>query len=212
MNLTSGRTLHLVGEDFDAAARSHPRLARWRRDWTHAMATLSPADGSLPPGLRGLLAAPLWLQRLDAPDWRLRATTDTLQARADFTWADGRTGSSYELIFDSNPVDTVYLGDGSRPDWAPDVDSRGYGKLTQLAVAAANDFDVAAAVRSATAAMTVGDCDPSATSCSIVARARLRRGSSWILAYISSVSACLNQNPRCVRRRSYKNPFWDRDA
>lgn len=77
-----GRQLVMAGEQFDVAARLHPRFARWRRDWTHAITTWAPAEGRLPPALHGLLAAPLWLQWQDAPDWRIRCFTDAVHARA----------------------------------------------------------------------------------------------------------------------------------
>lgn len=77
-----GRQLHLCGLHFEATAQRHPRLARWRRDWTHAMAVHRPSEGGLPAAVRGLLAAPLWLQYLDAPDWRIRCFTEAVHARA----------------------------------------------------------------------------------------------------------------------------------
>ncbi len=77
-----GRQLCMAGEQFDVAARLHPRFARWRRDWTHAIATWAPVEGRLPQALHGLLAAPLWLQWQDAPDWRIRCFTDAVHARA----------------------------------------------------------------------------------------------------------------------------------
>jgi hypothetical protein len=77
-----GRQLRMAGEQFDATARRHPRLARWRRDWSHAVEIWAPVEGGVPPPLRGLLAAPLWLQWLDAPDWRMRCFTDAVHARA----------------------------------------------------------------------------------------------------------------------------------
>ena len=77
-----GRQLCLAGLQFDATARRHPRLARWRRDWTHAIQVWAPTEGGLPPGLRGLLAQPLCLLWMDAPDWRMRCFTDTVHARA----------------------------------------------------------------------------------------------------------------------------------
>lgn len=82
-----GRQLRLVGERFDATASSHPRLARWRRDWNHAIEVWAPSAGRLPPALRGLLADPLWLQWQDAPDWRMRCFTDAVHARAIATQA-----------------------------------------------------------------------------------------------------------------------------
>ena len=77
-----GRRLQIVGVDFDATARGLPRFARWRRDWMHAIDVFRPVDGALPALLWGLLVAPVLLQRLDAPDWRLRAFTDPVHARA----------------------------------------------------------------------------------------------------------------------------------
>lgn len=77
-----GRQMRMVGQHFDLTARRHPRFARWRRDWSHAIDVWAPGDGVLPWSLCGLLAAPLWLQRQDAPDWRLRCFTDLVHARA----------------------------------------------------------------------------------------------------------------------------------
>lgn len=76
-----GRQLRIAGVHFSKIERRHPRLARWRRDWSHAISVVAPADGDLPPELRGMLAAPLWLQWQEAPDWRLRCSTDARQAR-----------------------------------------------------------------------------------------------------------------------------------
>ncbi|MDH4390983.1 MAG: hypothetical protein QE285_06100 [Aquabacterium sp.] len=77
-----GRQLRIGGDDFEATARLHPRLVRWRRDWTHVTEVWAPTEGRLPPALRGLLAAPLWLQWQDTPDWRMRCITDAVHARA----------------------------------------------------------------------------------------------------------------------------------
>ena len=77
-----GRQLQIAGEQFDGTARRHPRFARWRRDWSHAIAVWVPMEGGLPPALRGLLAAPLWLHWQDAPDWRMRCFTDAVHANA----------------------------------------------------------------------------------------------------------------------------------
>ena len=75
-----GRQVQLVGLAFDTTARERPRLARWRRDWSHAIAVWTPCDGVLPPPLHGLLAAPLRLQWQDSADWRMRCTTDIAHA------------------------------------------------------------------------------------------------------------------------------------
>jgi len=78
----AGRGLQLIATDFDAVARLHPRLARWRRDWAHRIAAWRPVDGLPPAGLRGLMAGPVALQWLDAPDWRLRPITEAVHLRA----------------------------------------------------------------------------------------------------------------------------------
>ncbi len=80
-------------------------------------------------------------------------------AEAGYTRADGSTGTIYEAIFDSNPVDTRYLGDGGSADWSSPIDSRGYGKLTQLATAAANDFAVNEVLADIGASMTTPDME-----------------------------------------------------
>lgn len=77
-----GRRLQIVGLDFDATARGLPRFARWRRDWMHAIDVFRPVDGDLPATLWGVLVAPVLLQRLDAPDWRVRVATDPVRALA----------------------------------------------------------------------------------------------------------------------------------
>lgn len=77
-----GRSLHIVGLDFEATARALPRFARWRRDWVHAIEVQRPADGQLPAAMRGLLAAPVMLQWLEAPDWRMRLVEHAGLARA----------------------------------------------------------------------------------------------------------------------------------
>lgn len=77
-----GRRLRIVALDFDALARSHPRFARWRRDWGHRIEALCPVDGALPPGMRLLAAGPVVLQWLDAPDWRLRQITDVVHVQS----------------------------------------------------------------------------------------------------------------------------------
>lgn len=77
-----GRSLRLLGTDFDSTARALPRFARWRRDWQHAIDIHQPTDGHLATAWRGLLAPPWCLQWLDAPDGRLRVFTDLTQCRA----------------------------------------------------------------------------------------------------------------------------------
>ena len=78
----SGRKLRMVGLDFDALARAHPRFSRWRRDWAHRIEAWRPVDGLWAPALRGLLAGPTVLQWLDAPDGCLRRVTGEVQMQA----------------------------------------------------------------------------------------------------------------------------------
>ncbi len=77
-----GRQMRIAGQHFDRTAHRHPRFARWRRDWSHAIEVWAPTDGVLPWSLCGLLATPLWLQRQDAPDGRIRCFTDAVHAHA----------------------------------------------------------------------------------------------------------------------------------
>lgn len=77
-----GRRLQVLGVDFDATTCALPRWVRWRQVWSHAIDVHRPVDGLLPPALRGLWAGPVRLQWLDAPDWRMRVITDSVQARA----------------------------------------------------------------------------------------------------------------------------------
>jgi hypothetical protein len=78
-------------------------------------------------------------------------------AEAAIEFGDGRRHDVVEVVFDTNPVDTRYLGDVGGAGWSTSIDLHGYGKLASLRTSAANDFGVDAAVRSVAAAMTVGD-------------------------------------------------------
>lgn len=72
----NGRRLCLIGRDFEATARRHPRLVRWRRDWSHRIDTWTPTvplDGE-PAGL--LLSSALLVQLLDPVHWRARRVAD----------------------------------------------------------------------------------------------------------------------------------------
>lgn len=77
-----GRRLRLVGLDFDTTARTLPRFAHWRRDWSHRIEVWRPSDGLMPASARGLVAGETAWQWLDAPDWRLRQLTNPVQLRA----------------------------------------------------------------------------------------------------------------------------------
>ena len=74
-----GRRLGLLAQDYATAARSLPRFARWRRDYTHCIDAWQPVDEGLPPGLRGLWADGLALQWQDLPALQLRSITNPVQ-------------------------------------------------------------------------------------------------------------------------------------
>jgi hypothetical protein len=78
----TGRRLQLIGLEFDAVARKHPRFARWRRDWSHRLSAWRPVEGPLPADLRLLLAPDVAMQWLDARDARLRVVSDAVALRA----------------------------------------------------------------------------------------------------------------------------------
>ncbi len=80
---------------------------------------------------------------------------NTIRTYSTFTRNDGTTSGVYEAIFATDQTDTVYRGEVGQPSWAGAVvDVKGFGQITNLAVAVANDFDLAQSVRSAEAAMT----------------------------------------------------------
>ena len=76
------RQLRIVGVDFDTTAKIHPRFARWRRDWSHAIDVRQPDDPVNTPPLRGLLIGGSFLQWLNAPDWRMRVVVESVHVRA----------------------------------------------------------------------------------------------------------------------------------
>lgn len=75
-----GRQLQLAADGFEALARRHPRFARWRREFGHAIACWQPEEGRLPAELCGLFARPLWLQRQPTRLWQLLVRDDPQQA------------------------------------------------------------------------------------------------------------------------------------
>jgi hypothetical protein len=77
-----GRHLYLVAADFERLARRCPRFALWRKNWVHRISCMKPAEGPLPGALHGWWSDTLALQRLDAPDWRIRTITNLVQIRS----------------------------------------------------------------------------------------------------------------------------------
>lgn len=80
-----GRTVRMMGCDFEATARAHPRFARWRRDWVHRIEALAPAEPPQQPWPSLLLRDDGGLERLDAVHWRARKVTDVVPWTA---WID----------------------------------------------------------------------------------------------------------------------------
>jgi Ca2+-binding RTX toxin-like protein len=102
---------------------------------------------------------------------RQTPTENTILSEASFTRADGSTGTLAEVILQSDDIDTLYRGDNGIAGWAARlsatdaaavgitgetgiIDMRGYGELTNLAVAASNSASLNAELMSATLAMT----------------------------------------------------------
>lgn len=81
----AGRRLTLIARDFETTARRHPRLARWRRDWSHRIDAWSPTVPleAEPAGL--LLLGTQVVQLLDAVHWRSTQGRDAQLAR---TWRE----------------------------------------------------------------------------------------------------------------------------
>ncbi len=95
----------------------------------------------------------------------ITANGTTIRAESFYARADGTTGALGELIFETDPSDTRYQGDGRVAGFVPNgvsgdpIDAFGYGITTDLAVAASNDLELAKLIESTAAAMTVADLD-----------------------------------------------------
>ncbi|WP_244593369.1 hypothetical protein [Rhodoblastus acidophilus] len=103
----------------------------------------------------GIISISLKATDLDGQD----AGGATLRAASIFTYADGRKGTVYETIFQTDQTSTIYRGESGQPAWASTtpIDAKGFGRVTRLAIATANDPDLAALVNSRAAAMTTPD-------------------------------------------------------
>lgn len=77
----TGRVMHFVAADYASMARRHPRLAAWRRDWSHCVQAWQPdeEDRMELPGL--LVAGDVGLEMLDAARWRARRATAAADVR-----------------------------------------------------------------------------------------------------------------------------------
>jgi hypothetical protein len=98
-----------------------------------------------------------------------------IRAETTFTRSNGTTGALGELVFETDRVQSRYTGNRGVASWAPSYDAqpsvagnqsrsvnaKGYGRLTDLAVAASQDLGLADTLASAQAAMA---SSPSALS------------------------------------------------
>lgn len=77
----------------------------------------------------------------------------------DVTFAGGAVRQMFDAVFNSNNTDTRYAGEGGRAPWQAGLtlDAKGFGSITDLSVAAANDVAFGQLVASAAAAMTTPD-------------------------------------------------------
>ena len=82
---------------------------------------------------------------LNATAMNVQTSTDhSLRAQSSFTRGDGTQGDVFEVILNSSQFETRYLGDHGIAAWAKDLpDVKGYGLMTDLQLAAANDFALA---------------------------------------------------------------------
>ena len=78
-----------------------------------------------------------------------------LIGRGDVKFADGSIHRAFEAIFNSNDSVTKYAGETGAPTWATTtLNAKGFGSITDLAVAMANDADLGQLAATAAAAMT----------------------------------------------------------
>jgi hypothetical protein len=82
-----------------------------------------------------------------------------IRTYSTFTRTDGTTSGVYDAVFGNDQTNTVYRGESGQAAWAgaAAIDVKGFGRITNLAVATANDFDLAELVASRSAAMTNPD-------------------------------------------------------
>jgi hypothetical protein len=82
-----------------------------------------------------------------------------IRTYSTFTRTDGTTSGIYDAVFGNDQTDTVYRGESGQAAWAGAhaIDVKGFGRITNLAVATANDFGLAELVASRSAAMTTPD-------------------------------------------------------
>jgi hypothetical protein len=83
----------------------------------------------------------------------------TLRAFSSFTRTDGSVSTVYEAVFATDQTDTVYRGESGLASWQQNItlDMKGFGRVTNLSAAIANDQGLAALATSTAVAMTTPD-------------------------------------------------------
>ena len=84
----------------------------------------------------------------------------TLRERGTFTWDTGEVGNVFEAIFELSDVDTKYMGETGLAEWLTGADAigaKGFGRISDLAVASSNDFYLQELVRTAGVEMMTPD-------------------------------------------------------
>ncbi len=76
-----GRQIHMLGRDFDAVLRRHPRFALWRRPFTHAFTAWQPTVDHRQSLDAVLLTATVGIELLDRTHWRARRVTNPAALR-----------------------------------------------------------------------------------------------------------------------------------
>lgn len=77
-----GRQIHMIGGDFDAVTRAHPRFAHWRRGRVHVFDAWQPLEIERHELSARLLAGHLAVELLDREHWRARVVSDPASLRA----------------------------------------------------------------------------------------------------------------------------------
>jgi hypothetical protein len=76
-----GRQIHMLGLDFAAVSRRHPRFSAWRRPFTHAFAAWQPTEDQRLSLDAMLLTGALGVELLDRTQWRARHVTEPAALR-----------------------------------------------------------------------------------------------------------------------------------
>ena len=79
-----------------------------------------------------------------------------LVSSSTVTFNNGRTSNIFEALFTANEVDTKFAGEAGLAPWqsSSELNAKGFGSITDLAVAAANDVGFAELAQDRAAAMT----------------------------------------------------------